>query len=261
MDRNLERQRQHNAESRDSWDHFAGHRDRVTRLVLEALRGRGGVGRLCVLGAGNCNDLDLKALLRLGAEIHLVDLDGEAMMLALERQGLAGNGSIQAHAGLDLADGVLPESRPAFMPASFDAVLSACLLSQLVEPVIEAVGSDAPGLAEALRALRRRHLSLQLDLLVPGGAALLVSDLVSSATVPDLAQTPAAAVKDLMTGLIEQRNFFSGVNPFALLTDLRDDPVLGGRIDKAALVEPWIWRLSEERSFLVYAIALRRKPA
>ena len=35
---------------------FASHRAKVTELVCAATRG--GQGRLCVLGAGNCNDLD-----------------------------------------------------------------------------------------------------------------------------------------------------------------------------------------------------------
>ncbi len=255
MDRIRELQRRRNAESRLAWDHFSGHRDKVTRLTLTALRGHR-QGRLCVLGAGNCNDLDLEALLQSGAEIHLADLDGEALALATERQGLSGHGSIHLQGGLDLAQGVEPP--PALAQAPFDVVLSSCLLTQLIEPVIDAMGNESAILPDTLQALRRGHLGLMLDLLAPGGAALVVSDLVASDSVPGLADTPAAAVNDLMTRLIQEHNFFSGANPFALLTDLRDDPGLRDRVDKVAMIEPWIWRFSAARSFLVYAIALHR---
>ncbi len=138
-------------------------------------------------------------------------------------------------------------------------MLSSCLLTQLIEPVIEAMGHESAGLPDALQALRRAHLALMLDLLAPGGAALLVSDLVASDSVPGLADTPAAEVKELMARLIEERNFFSGANPFALLTDLRDGPGLRDKVDRVAMIEPWIWRFSADRSFLVYGIALRRR--
>ena len=62
-----------NRSTRDHWPHFASHRDWIERLLVAD--GLGGGGRLCVLGAGNCNDLDLPALAEAFDEIHLVDLD------------------------------------------------------------------------------------------------------------------------------------------------------------------------------------------
>ena len=56
-----------NAESRDAWALFGPHRDAVTRLLLGGLGA--GPARVCVLGAGNCNDLDLAALLADGREV------------------------------------------------------------------------------------------------------------------------------------------------------------------------------------------------
>jgi len=42
--------------------------------------------RLCILGAGNCNDLDFEALSAWYSEITLVDLDLEAVTRAVERR-------------------------------------------------------------------------------------------------------------------------------------------------------------------------------
>ena len=69
MDDPRARQGQFNAESFDQWAGFADHRRRVSGLLAT------GPGRLCVLGAGNANDLDLATLLEVHREVHLVDLD------------------------------------------------------------------------------------------------------------------------------------------------------------------------------------------
>ena len=63
---------------------YAAHRAQVTRLLLEA--GGDSPERLCLLGAGNLNDLDLTALLGRYREVVLVDLDGDAIRRGLNRQ-------------------------------------------------------------------------------------------------------------------------------------------------------------------------------
>ena len=65
-----------NAETRDHWNAFTGHRAKVTGLL--ATEPSSGMSRLCVLGAGNCNDLDLAALLRAA-------LSGRIVLLLLTR--------------------------------------------------------------------------------------------------------------------------------------------------------------------------------
>src|SRR4051794_33231597 len=78
-----------NAASLDQWDGFACHRRKVTGLlVADADRGR---TRLCVLGSGNCNDLDLPALLDAHRDVTLVDVDAEALARGVARQGVAGH--------------------------------------------------------------------------------------------------------------------------------------------------------------------------
>src|SRR5436190_15167601 len=85
-----------NREVRDLWQRYAGHRQRVTAELL-ALPG----DRLCLLGAGNANDLDLEALAARFAEIHLVDLDPGALSRATGRQSPAARARLRSHAPVD----------------------------------------------------------------------------------------------------------------------------------------------------------------
>src|SRR6185295_19591792 len=75
-----------NASSAAAWESYTSQRQRMTELFTGA--GHSPAGRLCVLGAGNCNDLDLPALLGAYREVHLVDLDEEALNRGVARQGL-----------------------------------------------------------------------------------------------------------------------------------------------------------------------------
>ena len=68
---------QRNLSTRDCWDGYAHHRSVVTELLVRA--SSSDKSSLCVLGAGNCNDLDLQQLQHNFSEIHLVDLDDEAI--------------------------------------------------------------------------------------------------------------------------------------------------------------------------------------
>ena len=58
----LTEQQRRNAAVADAWARFAPHRARVMELLLAAAEGRT-FPRLALLGAGNCNDVDLKRLL------------------------------------------------------------------------------------------------------------------------------------------------------------------------------------------------------
>src|SRR5690349_18868166 len=98
MDRFGRRQVAFNATSRDQWEAFAEHRRCLTALLArEAIAGR---SRLCVLGAGNSNDLT--ALLAAHREVHLVDIDSEALLRGAARQGVAKHPRLHLHGGLDL---------------------------------------------------------------------------------------------------------------------------------------------------------------
>jgi len=97
------------------WEAFAQHRARVTALLLEQhdqvvhptdLRHPYvPQGTLCILGAGNSNDLDLHRLLRRFDQIALVDVDSAALMRGVARQrSQAVAQRVHLHGDIDLFD-------------------------------------------------------------------------------------------------------------------------------------------------------------
>src|SRR5260221_14486189 len=94
-----------NRDKRDHWDLFRGHRQRVTAEILALAPGgndaRG--GRLCLLGAGNANDLDLVSLAARFDEVHLVDIDPSALLRATGRQSSGVQAKLRCHAPVDLS--------------------------------------------------------------------------------------------------------------------------------------------------------------
>ena len=72
-----EKQAALNDSTRGQWQMYASHRQAIERLIVSALQSHR--GRICVLGAGNCNDLDLEWLATVFSEVHLVDIDPAAL--------------------------------------------------------------------------------------------------------------------------------------------------------------------------------------
>ncbi len=269
-----------NATSRDQWEAFAEHRQCLTATLARkaaALR-----SRLCVLGAGNANDLDLTALLSVHHEVHLVDIDSGALSRGAERQGVARHPQLRLHGGVDITAtlGVLsdltpnselgpadldamaawPTSRTAgVLPGGFDRVASTCVLSQILETAAYSLGRDHRQLADARAALLAGHLRLMARLAAPGGEAVLVAEVTSSevlAELPGLANEELAA---LLAELGRKGNHFRGVHPRQLLAALRTDSSIGPLIAAAGPLMPWRWRLHDQ-TYLVGAIGFRLAP-
>jgi len=271
-------QKRRNDESRGMWDRFGPHRDRVTRLLVDSATPG---ARLCVLGAGNCNDVDLGRLLQAFREVHLVDLDADALTAGVARQGHENSARVSLHGDVDvtlLADRLAswtpehpPESDeldacleraatppPLDLPGPFDTVCSACLLTQLLDSVAMMLGERHPRYLEAVLAVRARHLRLLVELLRPGGTGVLVMEIVSSATYAELPDVPESRLMETATRLINERNFFTGMNPLAIHASFRSDPQLIPWVEAAEITQPWLWDLGP-RVYLVCAIVVRRK--
>jgi hypothetical protein len=280
MDDAVMRQARFNHESRDQWDGFARHRREVSALLGAGKPG--GSTRLCVLGAGNCNDLDLGALVAAHREVHLVDLDAGALERGAGRQGLADSAGLHRHGGLDvtgmldaiagwsplapIADRDLaalvewPSRRVGLaLPGPFDLVASTCLLSQVVGNASHSLGEAHPRFADAVRAIRLGHLRLLAHLASPGGRIVLVTDVVSSDREPALASVPEGSLAGLLTRLTRRGGLIHGVNPAELLSVFRSDPVLATRVVSLAATPPWLWKL-HDRLYLVLAITIRVGP-
>jgi hypothetical protein len=90
------KQLESNRQTQDAWLRCARHREKVHSLLMKGAVT--GDASLCVLGAGNCNDLDLSRSLTTFREIHLVDLDLPAMEAAVARHHPPDASRIQLHA-------------------------------------------------------------------------------------------------------------------------------------------------------------------
>jgi hypothetical protein len=270
-----------NQSTRSHWQHFAAHRAQVEQLLLPDCSHP--AGRLCVLGAGNCNDLDLPRLAERFDEIHLVDLDPAAVAQAVRRQGVEASAKIRLHAPVDLTgiadalgswrgwapataeiDSVIRQAADAPHPAlggPFEVVLSPCILSQIVGYARDALGRSHPRCADLRVAVRQRHLRLIVDLLTPGGSGLIVSDLATAGSAQARAgpsTSSSHALEAVMKKAINRRDAFAGLDPDAVQAGLRNDPRIGPLVGDIRLIRPWLWTLGPEKAFLVYALRLRR---
>jgi hypothetical protein len=266
-----------NATSRDQWDTFAEHRKLLTAALIRGAKP--GQSRLCILGAGNANDLDLAALLAAHREVHLVDVDSGALSDGAERQGVAAHPRLRLHGGLDTtamlgllsdwtpsselrpADFDAMASWPAFrtalvLPGGFDRVASTCVLTQILETAAHALGRDHRQLDDAQKALAAGHLRLMARLAASGGEALVVTDVAKSEMIPGLADLPARELAGLLTDLGRKGNHFRRVHPRQLMAVLRSDPCIGPRVAAASSLMPWRWRLHDQ-TYLVAAISFR----
>jgi hypothetical protein len=253
----LNEQVRRNRATRGHWQLFAGHRQQVTRLLLAAAQ-RAAVGvdrlapRLCVLGAGNCNDLDLARLLPSFSAIQLVDWDAEALAEGVEQQGLAGELAIIQRGAIDLASAQASEILTA--GERVEVAASVCLISQILE---SSAGQFGAGHGEFFAA-RDRHLDLLVDLLIPGGCGVLITDVVSSETLPQLLTAQEVAISHLVAQAIAARNFFSGLNPAVVLDYLARGSPLSSQVEQIEPISPWRWDLGS-RVYAVYALRFRRR--
>jgi len=275
----LEELKRRNCQSRDAWPAYAGHRDSVTRLLREAAAGQPRPRRLAALGAGNCNDLDLPALLGDYDELHLVDLDADALDEGLARQEGVPAGRVKLHGRMDvtgclsrLAAELSPDAGDARIdawvarikdlppfpqPSPFHVVISLAVLTQLAEMALLLLGGPAhPRGNDLLFALRNHHLRKLLEMTRPGGVALLVTDVVSSFTFPNLPFLGEAELADALYQQVAMKNFFTGANPFALEALCRNEPSLKGRIAGVEILRPWRWDQGS-RALLVSGLKIR----
>jgi hypothetical protein len=108
---------------------------------------------------------------------------------------------------------------------------------------------DNGSLSRAL-ATRDRHLQLVVDLVETQGIALLVTDIVSSDTAPELRTGPTHRWPQELQELVAARNFFTGCNPNVLASKLANHPRTGA----VGTASPWVWAMSPTRTYLTVAM-------
>jgi hypothetical protein len=272
-------QARQNLTTRNQWQLYASHRKEIEKLIAPEARG----GRLCVLGAGNCNDLDLKWLVEAYREVHLVDLDPEALRGGIERQGVKREGGeIHCHAPVDLTgiagdvagwEKTVPRveqieavtrrlvERPTYPWGLFDVVLSPCVLTQMIKPVRDALREKYPPSHRArvgiMAALRARHLRTIAGMLAPGGRGVVLVDLISSEKFADLARLRREELGGFMRKFIADGKHYSGLDPASMARAVETDGELAGRLRRPEFTEPWLWHIGLNKAFLVYGVSVR----
>ena len=232
-----------------------------------------------MLGAGNCNDLDLAALAAAYRDIHLIDIDPEALQRARERQPEEVAEKLILRAPVDLSgifdwlprlrgQALSGEELAALTAAATDRVLAALPerfdqagLLLLDEPA-HAQLLSGPGPSSAARGDWRRRGRRPPPF--PGGAGgagwrgglrqryRLVGELSAGRALGG--RPPLRLLEELEAA----GNVQSGTAPTfvrrtlkAFSADLAGPP---------RLIEPWLWRLDDSLTFLVYALSCAAGP-
>ncbi|HEV3191476.1 MAG TPA: hypothetical protein VGY54_13300 [Polyangiaceae bacterium] len=264
------------ATSSDEWALYADHRAHFTEALLSSVLRQG--GRICLLGAGNCNDVDLERLAATFSEIHLVDIDSAALARAAARQPPSVRALLHRHAPVDLSGlskrlkkwkaaaptlaGVEASAASAVrsivasLSGPFDVVASACVLTQMSFHLRDVLGESHPMLAALRISLVATHLGTLAGLTKVGGVSLLASDLTSSNFYPVGELSPDGDLRDAMNKIVETGRFYHAANPHLIRDVLARYE--GERVGEPEWLDPWIWTGAHSRTYLVYALRFQR---
>lgn len=264
--------RRRNEEARGSSAAEAGeHRTRVAAMLAKIPENRR--DSIAFLGAGNCSELDLPELAARFERIDLYDLDRAAVDSALRSQfplGTPGHlaaiefeatglpplftssGTVAAEEiAKTLARTIDLPNRPA---QGYSAVVSLCLLSQLVEILAETLHPPANEMAAWATLIRKQHVQLLLQNVASGGSVILITDFVSERTLPEIGSASTNELAPLAQRALGAGNFFAGLHPGAIREELQETGPCEG-ISEPSL---WVWRFGPRR-FLVAGFEAKKK--
>lgn len=267
-------QKQMNAFAPEKWERYASHRASLMRVLPPAPG-----GKLCVFGAGSCSDIDLEELAGTFEQVHLVDLDGESMEQARDRQPESVRPRVVLHGDVDLSgflnhlevwgDDFPPDAAlgPAAIAAAteivrslgqpFDVTLSTCVLSQLIQPYRQCWALPMAQWVTLDMALTGVHLATLAGATRSQGRGCLVFDVMSSDREPRLGELRESELGRLQE--FAERVLDPSVmrpNPQTLLAQLKS-PGLGMLFDDPQLTAPWLWEIRDGLQ-LVYGLAFGR---
>lgn len=261
----------------DRWTSYTNHRDIISSMVTKFAPSN--AESLCVLGAGVCLDLDLQKLVGEFSEISLLDLSSQMLgdgvkhqqqkrklsASDVERIKLIGNcdltgvhrvlqklseqpGPIENHQ-LDSVFDTMENYSPPGME-TYDCVVSTCVLSQLLSHVNDTLGDDHPRFIELVKAVRKKHCEILVDSLKPNGCGFLITDFVSSESLPELYNT--TDLKTCVADAVKDHNHLHGLNP-AMVTQVFNSAEIRAKINSLHLTAPWRW-VMPERIYACFAL-------
>ncbi|MEZ6101612.1 MAG: hypothetical protein R3E01_21975 [Pirellulaceae bacterium] len=276
-------QQTRNAQTRHARDEYGPHRQLVMKVISHAqrhdvqhlgtqpqMRGGNRLQSLCLLGVGNGNDVELNELVTWFERVELVDIDGTAMHWARVQVPEGPRNRLHIHptdvsgifsclgrsAYSGDADQLIRRAHDAEVTLPFqpcDVVVSSCMLTQLIDAAVDAVGIDALFLDDLASAIVDRHLRLLLELTADEGRAVLITDFVSSDTFPDLPDLPQHELRRAVARQLETGNFFVGMHPGTLKRRWLALAAHRRPINKIELRGPWRWQLGS-RTLAVVAL-------
>lgn len=265
--------------SAEDWALYAGHRSHFSAALLTSAPAH--PGRLCILGAGKCNDVDLERLSEAFSEIHLVDIDPPSVASAVARQTPAVRARLRPHAPVDLSGlsskrlGKWQRKPPtrgeleafeaatlgaivARLPGPFDVVASACILTQLSFSLRKELGERHPLLGPMRHALMTMHLRSLLALSVVGGRCVFACDAVSSTSYPLDALPAESDLNEVLRAAVASGAAYFAANPKLIVETLRYHPELAEHTSEPEQLTPWLWTGPLARTYLVYALRFMR---
>lgn len=261
------------------WSAFEPHRRRIFECIQSAATGPGKT--LCIWGAGRTTDLDLIALVDQYSSIDLVDIHPTITQQALVQRGFDEHPQVRVVSGFDLTGLGKAWEKLLRAPTNqtlnsivesannntldlpqYDVVVSTCVMSQIIQHSTSALTdlnlseSELNAvMSNLIKALRDQHMRLLLSHVKPGGCAILITDLTSSAALPAVG-TPNPDLDQLME-LVKAGNHFHGLNPKAIAQSTKH-PAIASQLEKFRVSRPWIWN-SLEMQYLCTACQLLKK--
>jgi hypothetical protein len=142
------------------------------------------------------------------------------------------------------------------LPAPFDVVVSACVLTQMQLSMLSVLSASHSLFEAARQLLNVMHLRTVARLLAPHGRAVLASDLSSNLLFP--LSPDATDLKAVLVDVLGAGKFFYAAHPDLLRWASHEDPVLRRLAKVSSPFDVWLWQNGTERTFLVYALELER---
>ena len=228
-----------------------------------------------MLGAGNCNDIDLIRLTNHFSSVTLVDVDVQAVVTGVAKQGCHGHPAITIMPPVD-ASGVLEgsgswsrqelaavverASAPTqFLPQRLDVLASTGVLSQILSAGMSRVEDPEVSVLSGLfESLTLGHLATLDRATAVGGRAVLTIEFVSSVTLPELLiDSLDLDVEQMASNALGSGNYFAGLHPSSIAGSISRHVQLGeSRFRKSTFERPWVWRMSSNRGYIVYAVTI-----
>ncbi len=270
---------QHNEMTQGDAGAYSAHRTHLTSAIIDCAPKN--ATSLCLLGAGNCNDVSLPRLLELFQQIHLVDIDEEALGRARKGLSKLEKTRVIAHDSVDLSglfknfSDKIPSAPAApeelaheisvnvlgSQLGRHEVVVSCCLMSQLDRTLIDVLEGRKranPALESYREGVMLGQLRIMTELLAPGGVGIIANDLLGSGQVDLDSIHERGDLAEFTKQAILHRRCDPSVDPVRIRQLLRRDPILKRASHEVKTVGTWLWTVTHKEKYLVQALRFRK---